>query len=380
MSNIRIMTDNFIDLDIVSNATVSSEQAAFPIANIYNTQRRSKVWRSNGHYLIDATNNTIVFRETASTDITATITSGEYTSFALLAAEIKTQLEAGGASTYTIDKVTTTKKIRFTSNGVGGTGLFKIIWTSTAVTQATATMLGFLSTEDDTGFLTYTADELTTGNEEWIKWDFGISTNPKAFCLIGPRNSPIKISPSATLTLQASETDIWDVPSYEAVLTYNDEIISKFSTTGLHTEALRFWRLLIDDVHNPNGYVEVGSIFLGDFFTPTQGAAQFPLQGQYVDRSMTIFSEGGQSFSDVREQTENISFTIANLTVSEKEEIDVIFKAVGIAQPFFISIDPNAAYSSSTNYIRFVKFENAPQYSLDSAGLFSCNFNLREEL
>lgn len=380
MSNIRIMTDNFIDVDIVSNATVSSEQAAFPVSNIYNLQRRSKVWRSNGYYIIDSTNNKIIFRESIGVDLTATITVGEYTSFSALATEIKTRMEAAGASTYTIDKVTTTKKVRFTSDGLGGGGIFQIIWTSDSVTQAVASMLGFLTTENDTGFLTYTADELTTGNEEWIKWDFGISTNPKSFILIGPRNSPIKISPSATLKLQGSETDIWDNPTYDQTLTYNDEVISLFSTTGLHTEALRFWRLLIDDVHNPNGYVEIGSIFLGDFFTPIQGAAQFPFNGQYIDRSLTVFSEGGQTFSDIREQAEGFSFTIANMTIAEKEEIDSHFKTVGVAKPFFIYLDPNSAFSSITNYIRYIKFENAPKYVLESAGLFSCSFDLREEL
>lgn len=380
MSNIRIMTDNFIDLDIVSNATVSSEQAAFPVLNIYNLQRRSKVWRSNGYYSITTSNNKIVFRETTGVDLTATITAGNYTSFSALATEIKTQLEVAGASTYTITKDTNTKKVKFTSNGVGGGGIFQIMWTTDSITQAMAAILGFLTTENDTGALTYTADELTTGNEEWIKWDFGISTNPKALCIIGKRNEPIKISPSATLTLQASETDNWTNPSYEHVLTYNDEIISLFSDTGLHTEALRFWRLLIDDVHNPNGYVEIGAILLGDYFTPTQGAARFPFQGQYIDRSVTIFSEGGQTFSDIREQTEQFSFEIDNLTVAEKEKIDGIFRKVGTAKPFFISMDPNSVFSNQTNYIRFVKFDSAPSYNLTSFGIFNCNLTLREEL
>lgn len=380
MSNLRILTQNFIDLDVVSNATVSSEQAAFPVANIYNLQRRSKVWRSNGFYLIDATNNKIVFQETTGVDLTATITIGEYTSFTALATEIKTQMEVAGASTYTISKDTNTKKTKFASNGFGGGGIFKIMWTTDAVTQAMAALLGFLTTENDTGALTYTADELTIGTEEWIKWDFGISTNPKAFCLIGPRNRPIKISPSATLTIQASETDNWAAPSYEQVLTYNDEVISLFSDTGLHTEALRFWRLLIDDVHNPNGYVEIGSIFLGDYFTPSQGAARFPFEGDYVDNSITIFSEGGQSFSDVREQTERFSFQISNMTIAEKESMDSVFRAVGTSQPFFISMDPLNVFSTLTNYIRYVKFEVAPKYTLGNPGLFECSIQLREEL
>lgn len=380
MGNIKIMTDNFIDLDVVSNATVSSEQTAFPVSNIYNKQRRSKVWRSNGYYEITSLNNKIVFQETNSVNLTATLTAGNYTTTTLFA-HIKTQMEVIGDSTYTISQDTTTKRIKFVSNGSGGGGIFKLIWTSDSVTQALAQILGFLSTEDKTGALTYLADELKIGSGEWIKWDFGISTNPKAFALIGPRNKPIKISPSATLKLQGNETNVWTSPTYETTLTYNDSVISKFSDTGLHTEALRYWRLFIDDTKNPLGYVEVGSIFLGDFFTPSQGSVQFPFEGNYVDESNIIFSEGGQSFVDIVEQTETFSFEISFLTVNEKEQIDLFFQKVGKGVSFFIVMDPNAVFSSDNNYFfRYVKFIDPPSYRLTNPGLFSVTMNLREEL
>lgn len=381
MGNVKFLVDNFIDPDVVSNSAVSSEQAAFPVSNIYNFQRRSKVWRSNGYYEITASNNVIVFRETALTDLTATLTIGEYASFTLLAAEIKTQMEAVGASTYTISQDASTKKVKLASNGAGGGGLFEIIWTSTAVTQALADTLGFLTTEDDTGALTYTADELKVGTAEWIRWDFGISTNPKAFVMIGPRNSPIKITPTAVIKLQANETNNWTVPSYEKTITFNDSVMAEFSDTGLHTEELRYWRLLIEDITNANGFVELGSIFLGDVFSPARGAVQFPLSAEYIDTSRTIFSEGGQTFSDERQKSESFSLDIEFLTTADKESIDSIFIEVGTSKPFFVVLDPDNAYSSTQNYMtRYVKFVSPPQWSLERPGIFSCRVNLREEL
>lgn len=376
----RIMTTNYLDPDIVSNSYASSAQAAFPASNLYNAQRRSKVWRSNGFWEVTTSNNTIVFNESVGVDLTATITADDYTSTASFLTAIKTALEDAGASTYTVTQDTNTKKIKIVSNGAGGGNIFTIKWTDSD-SQGFASLAGYDITTDDSGSLTYIADELKIHSSEWIKWDFGISTNPTSFILIGPRNSPIKISPTATLKLQGNETNVWDNPSYETTLTYDDEVISLVDADGFHTEALRYWRLYIEDKSNGNGYVEIGSLFLGIFFQATRGAISFPLSGNYVDRSVTSFSEGGQTFSDVRQKTEILGFEWRLLTKSEKEEIDDIFNNNGVSLPFFIQLDPDLAFSSrSAKYIRFVKFDSAPTYSLDSANNFTCQMVLREEL
>ena len=117
----------------------------------------------------------------------------------------------------------TTLKTKITSDGAGGGGIFEIDWTSASSTMAS--VLGFDTAGEDTGYLTYTADELKIHTSEWIKWDFGISTLPKAFCLIGARNAPIKITPSATIKLQGNETDEWSSPSTDTTLTYQDDVI-----------------------------------------------------------------------------------------------------------------------------------------------------------
>ena len=73
-----LMTTNFTATDVVSNATASSEQTSFPAENLYNAQRRSKVWRSAGYWEITEGNNVLTFQETSGVDLTAAITVGEY--------------------------------------------------------------------------------------------------------------------------------------------------------------------------------------------------------------------------------------------------------------------------------------------------------------
>lgn len=374
---VRIWHDNFLDASVVSNQTESSEQAAFPASNMFNFQRRSKVWRSNGFWEITASNNTIIFRETLAVNLTATIAVGEYTSSTTFFAAIKTALEDAGASTYTVTADATTSKVKITSNGSGGGGVFQIDWT----TSTAASILGFATTEEDTGALTYTADALKIHTSEWVKWDFGISTLPKAFALIGSRNSPIKISPGATLKLQGNETDIWTDPTEDITLTYGDDVIYTLNTAGLWTEALRFARLYIVDSDNPNGYVQIGSLFLGDYFEPTRGGVQFPFSGAFIDSSVTSISEGGQSFSDVRQKTEVFSIDWYGINITDKELINDLWDNLGTSNSFFMQFDPDTAFSSSANkMIRYVKFQQAPQWNLVSPGNFSCKMTLREEL
>lgn len=379
--SVRLFNDNYIDLDVISQLTFSSEQANFPLTNAFNLQRRSKVWRTNGYWDITASNNEIIFRETVAVDLTATIAVDEYTDSTSLFAAIKTALEAAGSSTYTVESDATTLKIKITSDGAGGGGIFEVDWPNSSM----ASVLGFNTSEEDTGLLTYTADLLRIHTEEWIQFDFGISNLPQAFCLIGARNAPIKISPSATIQLQGNETNNWSSPTADITLDYDDEVIFTANSDGLFPEALRYARLRIIDNDNVFGFVEVGALFLGTFFEGTRGKVQFPFQGKYVDRSNTVTSEGGQTFSDIREKTEEFSIDWFGLTISEKETIDSFFDDFGTSNPFFVEFDrdteSNLAFSSRVEkYVRYVKFQGAPTYALESPDVFSCSMNLIEEL
>lgn len=380
----RLFNQNQLDLDLLANESVSSEQSAFPVSNLYNKERRSKVWRSNGYWELPTDARQIVFRETTAVDLTATFTTFEFNNTSDLLTEIKTILEAAGGSTYTVELDTVTDKFKITSDGVGGGGIFEIIWTDTN-TGNLGDIIGFDSSADSTGALTYTADYLRIHTSEWIKWDFGISSNPDTFVLIGPRTRPLGISPSATIKLQGNETDVWTGPSYEQIIPYDSRVLSLFkaneSDDGLHSLALRFWRLLIEDVDNANGYVEAGVVYLGDYFTFAQGRAQYPLNGSYEDTSVTIFSEGGQSFSLAKQQTETFNINWFPLNNQDKEDFDEFFINFNTANPFFIQIDSNTAIGTSSNsYLRYCKLTSAPGWSVDFSNAYRLDMQLREEL
>lgn len=379
-SGARLLFYNYIDSDILANSDVSSEQASFPIENAYSKTRRSKVWRSAGYFKVDSTNKTIIFRETAGVDLTATITEGEYTSLTSMCAAIKTALEAAGDSTYTVTNSNSTNyKFNIVSNGVGGGGVFHLMLASVSFTAED--LLGFSNASSLTdSSLTRTGDFLTINSEEFILWDMGLSTNPKCFALIGPRNTPLKLSPSCTLTLQASHNDAWDMPAFEQVLTYDERDIFYIDETGIGDDSYRYWRLKIED-QSPFGFVEVGAFFLGNYFNPVRGRVQFPLQVSLLDPSETMYSEGGQTFSDIRETSASYKLTWFALQKADIEEFEDWYQDFGRNKPFFIALDSTQIFSSSANRrVLFCKIVDDPDWSLVAPDVYELTMIVREEL
>lgn len=375
MSCFRFFDSNYADVDILANYDVSSEQAAFPVLNAFNGKRRAKVWRTDGYYVVSSGANVIIFRETVGVDLTATLTVGTYTRAGFLA-EIKAALELTGASTYTVT-FTAGLKISIASNGAGGGGVFELRLAD-ALTTAES-LLGF-DAVNLSGALTYVADSINIHSEEWILMDLGVDSDPTSFMLIDARNSPISISPTATVLLQGNHTDVWTSPAYSAALTYDDRILRSLSDTGLSGTALRYWRIKFVD-QNPKGYVQVGAFYLGNHYSTTRGQPQFPFRHEPIDRTETVYSEGGQTFSEIKPKTERITTEWFGLTVTEKEYIEGIFEQQGLGLPFFVSFDTSGVFSSGQPYwIRYVKFANEPKFELTRPGIYRTNLEFEEQL
>jgi hypothetical protein len=375
---VRFHIDNYLDLTVLANSDVSSEQTAFPVTNAYNKNRRSKVWRSNGYYQVTSSNNGIVFND-GTGNVTASIAVGEYSSTASFMAAVDAALEAAGVANYTVTQNANLKFV-ISSDLSGGATVFQLITTNAGFTAID--LLGFDNSANKTGASSYTSDVVRINSSEWIRWDMGISTNPDSFFLIGPRNKPLKIAPNATITLQGNETNNFTTPSYSQAITYDDEVLAIVSETGFNTAGgLRYWQVVFDDRTNPLGYIELGAMSLSNFYSPTRGGAQFPLQSNLIDRTETIFSEGGQTFSDIKETSAGFNLTWSALKKDELEALVNLFNKVGIGVPFFITLDAEAGFSTSVNRsIKYVKFKDEPSYRLVSPNNFSMEMKFEEQL
>ncbi len=107
----RILDYNYCQQSSVA-VTASSANPNFPASNV-SRSIRSKVWRSAGNFVIDATNNKIDFKISGGGgELTATVASDTYTP-TTLAAAIKVAMEvADGAHTYTVSYSSTTGRLQ----------------------------------------------------------------------------------------------------------------------------------------------------------------------------------------------------------------------------------------------------------------------------
>lgn len=374
-----LCTDNLID-EVVANTFKSSEQTLFPVSNTVDLNRRKRVWRSNGHWEIVSGSNTIIFRETALVNLTATVTPGDYSSTTLFMAALKTALEAAGDSTYTVS-LTATGKFSIVSSGGGGGGIFQIIWPSST---AMAGILGYSPAASDVGALTYTADVLRIATDEWIVWDLAFPTNPNAFIAVGDRNTGLKISPSATIRIQGNTTDEWSSPQVDLTVPYFDRILAKWDEDGLAGSAsygYRYWRFKIQDVSNVYSYVEIGGIFLGLTYATTRGAAVFPMGFNGIDRSDIIQAEGGQKYSFTAPKSQSFEIQWDALTKDESETLDQFYQSYGKQECFFVIFDnPEAFSTDSEKWVRLCRFTNDNQNRLSTANFFDSRWAIEEAI
>ena len=342
---VKFLLDNYVSRDILANYHVSSEQAAFPIENAFNQNRRSKVWRSNGYFNITALNNKLVIRETAGVDLLVTVPVAEYNSYLDFLAALKAALDLAGASTYTVTQ-NVDKKIVLASNGSGGGGIFQI---RGADAQSTlVNVIGFDASNGYTGALSYVADVIRIHTSEWIVWDTGIASKPNAFAMTSSKTTGLKFSPSSSLVLKGSPTNplLWTTPPVEIDLEFDDEVIAHITEEDFSDVGCRFWRLDLTDIDNAYGYLEVGAFFLGKWWAPSDSCAIFPFSLARNDRSETIVTEGGQTFSSLKPKYRSVAINYNELNKTDVEDLDFWWEKYGTGKPFFVSCDTNEIFSN----------------------------------
>lgn len=377
MSCVKLLSQNYADPEVYANLIYSSQQTNFPASNVMAKIRRSKVWRSNGYWNVTSSNNVLIFRDVSGgSDKTATIAEGEYTSTTTFMAAVDAALEAAGSANYTVTQSSALKFV-ITSDLSGGATHFELRFAHASNTCES--LLGFDSAHY-TGASSYTSDFLRINTSERIVIDLGLPTNINDVVITGFRNRAIKLSPTGVYKIEGNTTNAWNTPEFSQTLDYNDNTLVSLSDEGLHTGPLRYWSISLTD-QNPLGYLEIGALFIGNSYAPTRGKAQFPFKTAFVDRSSTVYSEGGQSFTDIKDVSQTFNIEWNGLTKQESEELQNIFETYGMGIPFFMSFDSDAAFSTEENYyVRYVKFSDEPDFDLVSPNNFSCSMSFREEL
>lgn len=375
----QVFNDNFIDTAF--SKAVSSEDTAYPASNVYDITRRRQTWRSKGYWKIASPANTVVFNE-GGTDKTATIAAGAYTTDSAFLAAIATAFNgaAGKQNTYSVSRDTSTGKVKITAVLAGTGTIFTIKWTSAT---GFGTLIGFDTSANDTGSLSYTADLLRIHTSEWFTFDFGAPANPTGFFAVSDRNRPLNITPDAVVTLMANASDAWGTPAESFTVTVRDFLLGYVNKDGIAAlpGGYRYWHVDIYDPANPDLYLELGAMMLGAHIVLARGCPAFPFESTPISNSVVAYSESGQTWVGKRPKTQMHQLNWEKLTNDDQEALHDHWNEVGTESPFFVCMDPDNAFSSDgVKWSRLVRFNSEPPSRLVSPGNWSSGWQLREEL
>lgn len=214
----------------------------------------------------------------------------------------------------------------------------------------------------------------TTGiTSENIVIDFGNGNTYIGQSLIISKHN---LTSSVTITLQGNATDAWGAPTFSAVVStlmeYNTDTIIIDNTTA--TTAFRFWRIVIADATNPDTYLEIGRIFLGQGLDVDKSISD-SFSEVYTDTTQTEFSVTGQAFSDRGYYSREYDLFFPWWNETMKSLIITMFKSVGKYKPVFFAIDKNNLDKIAVIYALIT---NDPTFTHINNFYWSSAFTIRE--
>jgi hypothetical protein len=357
----------------ITDITVSSEQLQFP-KTFLRDPLRSKRWRTQlGWNINGELNENLDFTEGTSGAAVAVIPSGNYATGALLATAITAAMNAAATdNTYlvTYDGVTN----KFTIARATGVDTIDLNW-STGPNAAFSIGLdiGFDVSSDDTGLTSYLADSASFGSRSWVKFDFSAGTPRDVRALIAFDGNFIA---STIITVEANATDAWGAPSFSVTLAL-DSAANDFikAIAFIDTTTLRYWRIVINDPGNSDGFTEMGVPYLGDYQEPSNGyAAAFT--DDRIELTAVAFAEEGANFQHVRNTAWRNALNWLGIPTAEKPRFDEMAKLVKVGRPFFMALEPLIDIQKT----RYVMLEKPMKDVFMAPSHWRFNTDLREVL
>ena len=365
--HMRIGNQNLLKNSEIYNypsITTTSENTSYPKENFLN-DKRYKYFSFENHFEVETSTSQIYIND--GSDKTTAIVVGSYTTGALLATNLQTQLNTV-SSNWTVSYSSN----RFT---ISNTGSVTLRFSST--NNAAWDLLGFTSASDETG-TSFVANEIRNHSTERIKIDFGGSVDVGLCAIIGPSNEEFSFSDSSIITLYGNNLDDFDSSVSVGTLTVNDD--GAYLITDRIDATYRFFWIEINDKRNPDYNPKISNIYLGEYISTTYNISNALTLGK-VDRSNRFESENGIFFSDIKSK---YWFYGTNYAIFPKEDLTKfleLWDKEGITQPFYIAIDHQTNITESQKQTcKFVNFNEGPTFQHIIYDKYSVNFSFREFL
>lgn len=368
LKNISFCYYNYADSD--ATITTSSAHATYVAANASNVIR-TKIWQPTGIFEIGSTNKVLRIDDGGGAE-SVTLDEDTYTA-AELATEIQTKLNAA-SSGWTCSYNTTTLKFALSNSG-------SVSLLLTFTTNTVWDTIGFTSGVDltDTSF---TPDEQRIHTSEWYKVDNGTAKQVNAVCVVCPQDEVFGISTTGTVRFQGNNTDSWDAPSLDVLLTVGDRGIFQFYDDDVTDTEYRYHRIQFIDPANPDGVaaLRIGFIYIGDIEHIDSSNVSQGFSKAQEDPSVVLQSEGGQQYFDQRNKYDTFSsMSLTNVARADRLKIEQVFNDFGLHTPLFVSFDPGGLVESDTSvYTRYFYFAGKPSFTHIIRDYYAVSMNFRE--
>ncbi len=197
--------------------------------------------------------------------------------------------------------------------------------------------LGYDVSADSASSLSHLAAGASYQSRHYLTFDVGSILGVRT-AIVYDHNSDT----GGTYTVQAAAAaaDVLDDPAYTAALDDNTDYLATFRAAIFAAEqSYRYWAVVIDDVANADGFVEIGLVYLGSWL-------EIDYRGRGMDRSpidfsAVAFSDQGVAFQDRKQATRAWDLKLEAQTLTVADDLDEIFQEILTGGCFFLIPEPD---------------------------------------
>jgi hypothetical protein len=202
---------------------------------------------------------------------------------------------------------------------------------------------------------------------DWISFDLGQAKPMEYFQALGSN-----ISDGATCLVDGADDDDFSIELISQELSGKELKEGKFLTKITK----RYFRIVVDDASNPDGYIEIGKLNAAEKKTFAQHVVtQFA--SKQDDKSLVTETENLVVFSVRKELLQHVAFTLQQLTTTDKQMLESFISNYGLTRSFAVYIEDE----SQGNYtLPNMKFSGMPQIETVAYNNYSVKIDLVEEV
>lgn len=193
----------------------------------------------------------------------------------------------------------------------------------------------------------------TSVTSQWVKFDLATTEAIDSVVLLWPLEDGIRLSGSAVIKIQANATDVWTSPAVDQTLTI-DNTYTLASHFFASDQTYRYWRVTLTDPGNPNGYVELGVVWLGKGLDipSAQNGFKFGLS----DTSKQSDTDFGHRYIDEYPTRASLQFAYSNIDYDDVQTIENAFRTNGVRKPVMVALDPLSTVFDENHFLLYGNF------------------------